>query len=317
MMKKLLTVLMTIAISLSAIAEAPSLINYQGKMTGLLVGSGQPRPQTSGDFMVRIFDQKTGGKLIYQEDIGVVTFNRDDVYSFAFGQDGHSILDFSESLIVQEDGKQVFDYTLSKVPVAGSLSIETGDYNWNEKTGSSDAGNLLVQYDKNNKSAKIIFLNGSPDKDTKFKFTYGIKENGIISALASSQNNWLELTFRQYFKGVQPARTFSPRERLLSVPFALEAKKLSSYPAFGKRIKLPAETDVKIEHDGFVTVTSKGGGAVVVDGEPTWHLGRARDGHTFTLTIPVRKNSIIRIAKGWGGNPDGYFMPILFPGEQE
>ena len=88
MMKKLLTVLATIAISLSAMAEVPSLINYQGRLkekNGTNVNGAK-------NFTVRIFDAKTGGKQIYEENVGAVTIN-EGAYSFGFGEAGKSVVD--------------------------------------------------------------------------------------------------------------------------------------------------------------------------------------------------------------------------------
>ena len=189
---------------MNAMAEVPSLINYQGK---LIIKAGlTPINDSSRNFTVRIFDAKTGGNLIYEETLPRVRI-KDSVYSFAFGEAGRSILDFSESLIVGEDGKQIFDFTLSKTPVAESLSIEAGEFNWSEKTGSSDSDNLLVQYDKNNKSAKIIFLNSSPENNVALKFDYRVEEVALqqLPKIQKVENS-IGFVYQLYFETEQDMR---------------------------------------------------------------------------------------------------------------
>jgi hypothetical protein len=215
MLKKLTTVCVVFASMFGAMAEVPSLINYQGKLSD---NDGAPVTGYK-NFTLRIFDANEGGNQVYEEEIGTVSV-KDGLYSFGFGEAGQSILDFSESLVVQEEGKQIFDFTLGKTPVEGSLSVTAGQWTWGETGGSSNSGELIVNYDKTNKSAKIIFLNSSPKKDAALKFDYRIKVVGILGSLSSAKSSWLEITVG--------GETLSPRERLVSVPFALKAKQLIS-----------------------------------------------------------------------------------------
>ena len=211
MLKKLTTVFVVFASMFGAMAEVPSLINYQGKLSD---NDGAP---VNGDknFTVRIFDTNEGGNQVYEEEIGTVSV-KDGLYSFGFGEAGQSILDFSERLVVQEEGKQIFDFTLGKTPVEGSLSVTAGQWTWDETGGSSNSGEMIVNYDKTNKSAKIIFLNSSPAKDAALEFDYRITDEGVLGGLSSAKSSWLEIAVG--------GETLSPRERLVSVPFALKAK---------------------------------------------------------------------------------------------
>ncbi len=62
-MKKLITVLITAATMVGAMAEVPSLINYQGKLKSKFGGNIDDTP----NFLLKVFDQRTGGKLLYEE----------------------------------------------------------------------------------------------------------------------------------------------------------------------------------------------------------------------------------------------------------
>mgnify|MGYP000324221147 CR=1 FL=1 len=77
-MKKLITVLIAATTLMSALAQP---INYQGRLSDK---SGTNVNGTK-NFALRIFDAKTGGKQIYEENVGAVTVN-EGAYSFNFGK---------------------------------------------------------------------------------------------------------------------------------------------------------------------------------------------------------------------------------------
>ena len=113
-MKSLLTGIFTIAMALGALAEVPSLINYQGKLSDK---SGNPVNGTK-NFTVRIFDAKEGGKEIYKEQIGSVAV-KDGLYSFGFGEAGKSVVTPTEILARADGEKQVFNYITKHKPILG------------------------------------------------------------------------------------------------------------------------------------------------------------------------------------------------------
>jgi hypothetical protein len=219
MMKKLLTVLMTIAISLSAMAEVPSLINYQGKLSDK---SGTP-VNGSKNFTVRIFDAKEGGKQIYEENVGAVAV-KDSLYSFGFGETGKSVVTQTEILARTDGEKQVFNYITKHKPILGNVTISGGGLSWTYDAGSSDASKFTVTVNKNSGAMSAIFLISAPDQDTEIKVTYDHNTDGVTSAFASGVQAWLEITVG--------GETLSPRERFVAVPFAIR----SNYSNISKRL---------------------------------------------------------------------------------
>ena len=162
MMKKLLTGLATIAISLSAMAEVPSLINYQGR---LKEKSGTNVNGTK-NFTVRIFDAKTGGKQIYEENVGAVTIN-EGAYSFGFGEAGKSVVTPTEILARTDGEKQVFNYITKHKPILGNVTISGTGLSWTDDAGSSDATKFTSTLNKNSGAASAIFLTQAPDSGTE------------------------------------------------------------------------------------------------------------------------------------------------------
>ena len=67
-MKKLITVLITATTMVGAMAEVPSFINYQGRLTDK---AGTPI-NGAVDVVLRVYDVKTKGKLVYEETISQV-----------------------------------------------------------------------------------------------------------------------------------------------------------------------------------------------------------------------------------------------------
>ena len=73
--------------ALPLIAQVPSLINYQGRLTD---AQGQP---VSGNrtMAVRIYDAASGGNMTYEESIGTVAVGN-GTYSFQFGASGNGVV---------------------------------------------------------------------------------------------------------------------------------------------------------------------------------------------------------------------------------
>ncbi len=132
MMKKLLTVLMTIAMAGSAMAEVPSLINYQGRLKAKFGGDVSDTP----NFLLKVYDQRAGGKLLYEEEIGQVSVV-EGAYSFNFGENGVSKIPTSELIAIADGEKQIFNYSTKIKPITGNIKIRGGGYSWTD-AGSSD-----------------------------------------------------------------------------------------------------------------------------------------------------------------------------------
>ena len=104
-MKNLLTGFLTFAIALGAIAEVPSLINYQGQMK-----NNGSEINGKRSFVLKLFNAKSGGELLYEENIGVVQFDDRGRYSFGFGVNGVSKIPVREVMAVTDGEKQVFNF---------------------------------------------------------------------------------------------------------------------------------------------------------------------------------------------------------------
>ena len=220
MMKKLLTVLIAAATMVGAMAEVPSLINYQGR----LKEKNGTNVNGTKNFTVRIFDAKTGGKQIYEENVGAVTIN-EGAYSFGFGEAGKSVVTPTEVLARTEGDKQVFNYITKNKPILGNVTISGAGLSWTDDDGSSDASKFTATINKNSGAASAIFLTQAPDSGTDVSISYDHNSDGVMGALSRSGQAWLGITVS--------GETLSPRERLVTVPFAVQSEissRVSSLP---------------------------------------------------------------------------------------
>jgi hypothetical protein len=184
-------------------------INYQGRLSDK---SGTNVNGTK-NFDLRIFDAKTGGKQIYEENVGAVTVN-EGAYSFNFGENGKSVSTATETIGYADGEKQIFNYTVKNPPILGEISISGGGYSWTE-SGSSDATKFTATANKNSGAVSAIFLTGAPEAGENVSISYDHNSNGVMGALSRGGQAWLEL--------VVGGETLSLRERLVAVPFALKA----------------------------------------------------------------------------------------------
>ena len=227
-MKKLITGLFTICLLTSGIAENTSLINYQGK---LIYKDRKPEGRSitgSANFSLKIFDSKTGGKQIYEETIGEIAINNSN-YSFNFGENGKSVSTSIEDIGYGDGKNQIFNYTVKNKPMLGRLKISGGEYSWTE-SGSSDGSKFAVAANKNNGTIAAIYLTKAPEAGQRISVSYDHYSKGIRGALSLGGQSWLELTVN--------GETLSPRERLITVPFALRADIAQSVINKPKRILL-------------------------------------------------------------------------------
>jgi hypothetical protein len=192
-----------------ALTAAAQPINYQGRLSDK---SGSNVNGTK-NFSLRIFDAKTGGKQIYEENVGAVTVN-EGAYSFNFGENGKSVVTPTETIALADGEKQIFNYIVKNPPVLGEIKISGGGHSWTE-AGSSDATKFTATANKNSGAISAIFLTGAPEAGENVSISYDHNSNGVMGALSRGGQAWLEISVG--------GETLSPRERLVAVPFALRA----------------------------------------------------------------------------------------------
>ena len=209
-LKSILT-LATLATCQFALAAIPTAINYQGRLTD---SDGNPASGTKV-FGLEIYDAQTGGNAIYSETIGSVAIDANGIYNFQFGANGSSVVSDSEVIATTDGSKQVFNATLDQLPIDGSVSISDGTYTWSQSSGSSDPGAFTGSVTVGTGAISAIYLAGAPAEETEISASYNYNDSGISGALTTGTAHWLELTI--------DGDTQSPRERVLSVPFATVA----------------------------------------------------------------------------------------------
>ena len=186
----------------------PSEINYQGRLTD---ANGDA---VTGDvtMSLKMFDAATGGNEIYSEDIGTVTLDSNGIYSFEFGAGGQSVVSTSESIATTDGSNQVFNATLENLPVDGSVSISDGTYTWSQANGSSSSTEFTASVTPSSGAVSAIYLGSSPASYVDITASYNYADATLSGALSSHNSHWLELSV--------DGTAQSPRERVLSVPFA-------------------------------------------------------------------------------------------------
>ena len=189
----------------------PSEINYQGRLTD---ANGDA---VTGDvaMSLKMFDAATDGNEIYSEDIGTVTLDSNGVYSFEFGASGQSVVSTSESIATTDGTNQVFNATLQNLPVDGSVSVSDGTYTWSQANGSSSSTEFSASVTPSSGAVSTIYLNGVPTSSVEITASYSYMDATLSGALSSHASHWLELSV--------DGTVQSPRERVLSVPFAQAA----------------------------------------------------------------------------------------------
>ena len=203
---ELLTSLLLITATLAW--AVPSEINYQGR---LMDANGDA---VTGDvtMSLKMFDAATDGNEIYSEDIGTVTLDSNGIYSFEFGANGQSVVSTSESIATTDGISSIFNTTLENLPVDGSVSISDGTYTWSQSNGSSSSTEFTATVTPSSGAVSAIYLNGAPTSNVDITASYNYMDATLSGALSSHASHWLELSV--------DGTAQSPRERVLSVPFA-------------------------------------------------------------------------------------------------
>jgi hypothetical protein len=201
--------ILSIFLGVVGIAYAvPNAINYQGRLTD---GDGNP---ASGSklFSLSLYDAATAGNELYTETIGSIAVDENGIYNFQFGANGTSTVAADEVIATTDGSSQVFNATLSELPVDGSVSIADGIYTWSQAGGSSAPSEFTGSVTVATGAISAIYLSGAPSSGTDITASYDYSESGVSGALRTGSAHWIELSV--------DGDTQSPRERVLSVPFA-------------------------------------------------------------------------------------------------
>ena len=195
----------------TAFSEVPSLINYQGRLTN---AEGEPLTGTK-NFELKIFDAQTDGNLLYTENVGPIQLAEGGVYSFQFGGKGTSNTQTTET-VGTGNGENLYQKVLSNTPVVeGSVSVSDETYTWSQEDGSSNEDDFSSSFSKNLSRITVNYFADSPNDNRDIKVTYRYEAEGILGALSSGSEHWLQLSI--------DGETQATRERVLAVPFALRA----------------------------------------------------------------------------------------------
>ncbi|MDB4312646.1 hypothetical protein N9920_00565 [Akkermansiaceae bacterium] len=250
-MKKL-SLALSLAFGTTAFAEVPALINYQGRLVDEV---GNPIVGKK-EFKLDIYDSQTEGTLIYQETLPEITLDEDGAYSFQFGA-GESRSETSV-VIATGDGEAAFFQKVFEQTPVGVISVTDGTNTF--KTGDVPTGEepFSFTYTASLKRLNLV-CNEPPAEGVKFTATFRYAESGIMGALGSATEHWMEVTIG--------GEKQEPRQRLVAVPFALRAGALAR--AKNSREMLIRKTNTfEIPHDVREIETA------YISMDPNWASGR-------------------------------------------
>lgn len=214
-------------------AAIPQLINYQG----LLLDDNGTKVTGIKAITLKVFTGATDGngtKEIYDENVGNVSIT-DGLYAFNFGGTGLSVITTTETVGSGDGSQQIYNYTVLHPPVlADSASIVKSDVNgslatWSQ-TGGSDDPSFISSVVNSSGAVSVTNASGAPAPGEEVKITYDYNSVGIMGALASNPNAWLEVSV--------DGSPLLPRQRLVAVPFAnvagtIQGENLSVDPVSG------------------------------------------------------------------------------------
>ena len=223
---KNITLLSVLLASIGIAHAVPTAINYQGRLTD---GDGNP---ASGSklFSLSLYDSATAGNELYTETIGSIAVDDNGIYNFQFGANGTSTMAADEVIATTDGSSQVFNATLSELPVDGSVSIADGIYTWSQAGGFSAPSEFTGSVTVGTGAISAIYLSGAPSSGTDITASYDYSESGVSGALRTGSAHWIELSV--------DGDTQSPRERVLSVPFAQVAVTSISEPIDYRKVSL-------------------------------------------------------------------------------
>jgi hypothetical protein len=206
-MKKL-SLALSLAFVASAFADVPALINYQGR---LVDGVGNPVTGSKA-FKIDIYDSQTEGTLIYQETLPDITLDEDGAYSFQFGA-GVSRTETSEIVATGDGETMLFQTRLEQTPF-GPITVTDGTNSFTQGDVATGEEPFTFLYVRGANRINLV-CNDPPATGVSFTATYRYNEAGIVGALGTAAEHWMEVTIG--------GEKQEPRQRLVAVPFALRA----------------------------------------------------------------------------------------------
>ena len=197
-----------VGLILSVAADVPSLINYQGR---LVDGVGNPVTGSKA-FKLDIYDSQTEGTLIYQETLPDITLDEDGAYSFQFGA-GVSRTGTSQLIATGDGDTMLFQTRLEQTPF-GPITVTDGTNTFTQGDVATGEEPFTFLYVRGLNRINLV-CNEPPAAGVKFTATYRYNEAGIVGALGTAAEHWMEVTIG--------GEKQEPRQRLVAVPFALRA----------------------------------------------------------------------------------------------
>ncbi|MDC0321504.1 hypothetical protein OAL30_01505 [Akkermansiaceae bacterium] len=213
-MKKL-SLALSLAFGTIAFAEVPALINYQGR---LVDGVGNPIVGKK-EFKLDIYDSQTEGTLIYQETLPDITLDEDGAYSFQFGA-GVSRTGTSQLIATGDGETMLFQTPLEQTPF-GPITVTDGTNSFTQGDVATGEEPFTFLYVRGANRINLV-CNDPPATGVSFTATYRYNEAGIVGALGTAAEHWMEVTIG--------GEKQEPRQRLVAVPFALKAGSLVESP---------------------------------------------------------------------------------------
>lgn len=202
------TLSLALSLTASAFAEIPTLINYQGR---LVDGVGNPIIGKK-DFKLDVYDSQTGGTLVYQETLPGVELDEDGAYSFQFG--GGESRTKNSVLVATGDGETTFFQKIFEQTPIGEITVTNGTDTF--KTGDVPTGEEPFTFTYTASLNRLnLVCNEPPAAGVNFTANFRYAESGIMGALGSAAEHWMEVTIG--------GEKQEPRQRLVAVPFALRA----------------------------------------------------------------------------------------------
>ena len=223
----------------TASGAIPQLINYQG----LLLDDNGSKVTGVKAITLKVFTGATDGngtKEIYDENVGDVAIT-DGLYAFNFGGTGQSVITTTETVGTGDGSTQIFNYTVEHPPVLDGTATITkyqSDDNatvldsWTQ-TGGSANPNYIASVVNASGAVAVTNSAAAPGSGQLLEVTYDYNSVGIMGALATNSNAWLEVSV--------DGSALLPRQRLVAVPFAnvagtIQGENLSVDPISGNVI---------------------------------------------------------------------------------
>ena len=277
-----------------AVAEVPSLINYQARLTE---SNGAPVTGTK-TVSLEIYDSAVNGRVLYTELIGPVVIAANGIYNFQFGASGTSNTLITETLASTDGVAAAFQKILSNGPItANSLTVSDGVYNWSQVDGSSDDTAFGVAYSAALRRVTVNYYNGAPSAGKTITATYRYGTTGISGALGSGAEHWMALSVDGVTQGV--------RQRVLTVPFALNTQTSQISKSLATTLFSDMPFNFFANAEGTADTLGKLTGQSVIL-PMTISGGGWGEGWTARQLVPLGANVINRIEVGIEANATQY-----------